>query len=463
MRGTGADQPVTAMKARNGAGAKGLTYPAGDGTTTTDGNVGGRIVRDSAKSFPVTKRQVWEAYKRVKANRGAAGVDGQTIEQFEEHLSNNLYKLWNRLASGSYMPQAVRRVEIPKSDGGVRPLGIPTVADRVAQTVVKDYLEPSLELHFHEDSYGYRPGKSARQALDRARRRCWEYAWVVDLDIKGFFDTIDHALLMRALERHTSEGWVLLYVRRWLEAPVELTDGQMQVRAMGTPQGGVVSPLLANLFLHYVFDMWMQRHHPGVPFERYADDVLCHCRTRAQAEAVLAQLTHRFAECGLTLHPLKTRLVYCKDDDRRGEYPETSFDFLGYTFRARRSKNRWGKYFINFSPAISAKAGKRLRQEVRSWKLHMRSDETLEDLARMYNRRIRGWVNYYGMFYKSELYGTLEQIDRKLVLWAARKYKRLRGHRRRAAHWLARIARAQPGLFAHWRLLWGQAGIGRAG
>lgn len=458
-RGTGAEQSVVAMKARNGAGAKGLPYPAENGATT--GN--GRIARDAAKSFPITKRQVWEAYKRVKANRGAAGVDGQTIEQFEEDLSNNLYKLWNRLASGSYMPQAVRRVEIPKSDGGMRPLGIPTVADRIAQTVVKQFLEPQLEEHFHADSYGYRPGKSAHQALERARRRCWDYAWVVDLDIKGFFDTIEHELLMRALARHTRERWVLLYVRRWLQAPVELADGQKQVRAMGTPQGGVISPLLANLFLHYVFDRWMQRYHPGVPFERYADDVLCHCRTRAQAQVVLAQLTRRFAECGLTLHPQKTRLVYCKDDDRRGNYPVTSFDFLGYAFRPRRSKNRWGKPFINFCAAISPQAGKRIRQEIRSWNLHLRSDKTLQDLARMFDTQIRGWVNYYGAYYKSALYPTLRHLDRKLVLWATRKYKRLRRHRRRAAQWLERIARARPRLFAHWPLLWGQAGVGRAG
>lgn len=458
-RGTGAEQSVGATKARNGARAKGLPYPAEDGATT--GN--GRIARNAAKSFPITKGQVWEAYKRVKANRGAAGVDGQTIEQFEEDLSNNLYKLWNRLASGSYLPQAVRRVEIPKPDGGMRPLGIPTVADRIAQTVVKQFLEPQLEEHFHADSYGYRPGKSAHQALERARRRCWEYAWVVDLDIKGFFDTIEHGLLMRALARHTQERWVLLYVQRWLQAPVELAEGQMQVRALGTPQGGVISPLLANLFLHYVFDQWMQRHHSEVPFERYADDVLCHCRTRARAEVVLAQLTQRFAACGLTLHPQKTRLVYCKDDDRRGEFPVTSFEFLGYMFRARRSKNRWGKPFVNFCAAISPQAGKRIRQEVRRWQLHLRSDKTLQDLARMFDKQIRGWVNYYGAFYKSALYPTLRHLDRKLVLWATRKYKRLRGHRRRAAHWLERIARARPRLFAHWPLLWGQAGVGRAG
>ena len=462
MRGTGTDQSVVATKACNGAGAKGLTYPAEEGATTAGGDVGRRIGPELAKSFPVTKRQVWDAYKRVKANRGAAGVDAQTIAEFEEDLSNNLYKLWNRMASGSYMPQAVRRVELPKPDGGIRPLGIPTISDRIAQTVAKQYLEPALEAIFHEDSYGYRPGKSAHQALDRARRRCWGYAWVIDLDIKAFFDTIDHDLLLRAVRWHTNDSWVLLYVQRWLEAPVELEDGQRQVRSMGTPQGGVISPLLANLFLHYVFDMWMQRHHPEVPFERYADDALCHCRTRGQAEALLAGLHARFGECGLTLHPMKTRLVYCQDDDRRENYPATSFDFLGYTFRARRSKNWRGKFFVNFSPAISAKAGKRIREQIHEWRLHMRSDETLEELAQMYNQRIRGWVNYYAAFYKSELYPTLRHLDRKLALWATRKYKRLRRHRRRAEQWLARIARRQPGLFAHWRLLSGKTGVGRA-
>jgi len=268
---------------------------------------------------------------------------------------------------------------------------------------------------------------------------------------------------MRALERHTKEKWVLLYVQRWLQAPVELAEGQIEARALGTPQGGVISPLLANLFLHYVFDKWMHRRYPDVPFERYADDVVCHCRTRGQAEAMLVRLKRRFAECGLTLHPDKTRLVYCKDGDRRGEYPATSFDFLGYTFRARRSKNRWGKPFINFCAAISAKAGKRIRQEIRSWRLPLRSDKTLEDLAHMFDRQIRGWVNYYGAFYKSGLYPTLRHLDRKLVLWATRKYKRLRGHRRRATHWLERIARARPWLIAHWRLSWGQTRMGRAG
>jgi len=463
MRGTGTEQAVVAKKSRNGLGAKGLPHCAEDAVATSGGNIVGRTDADSAKSLPISKRQVWEAYKRVKANRGAAGVDGQTLPEFEEDVTNNLYKLWNRMASGSYMPPAVRRVEIPKSDGKMRPLGIPTVADRIAQMVVKQILEPGLEPMFHEDSYGYRPGKSAHHAIAQARKRCWKYAWVVELDIKGFFDNIDHDLLLKAVRHHTKEKWVVMYIERWLKAPVQMLDGTLQDRTRGTPQGGVISPLLANLFLHYVFDMWMQRHHDSVPFERYADDVVCHCRSQSQAEALMSALGQRFAQCGLELHPVKTRVVYCKDADRRGNYPETSFDFLGYTFRPRLSKNRWGKTFVNFSPAMSAKAGKAIRQEIRNWNLQNRSDKSLFDLAHMFNAKIRGWVNYYGAFYKSMLYPTLRQIDRKLVLWLTRKHKRYQGHRRRASHWLARIALKETQMFAHWSLLWGQASMGRAG
>jgi len=463
MRGTGTEQAVVAEKDRNGSGAKGLPHQANVEATTTGGNARGRIAEAKAKPLPISKRQVWEAYKLVKANGGAAGVDGQSLEEFEENVSDNLYKLWNRLASGSYMPPAVKRVEIPKAGGGIRPLGVPSVADRIAQTVIKSMLEPMMEPIFHDDSYGYRPGRSAKQALAQARQRCWKYAWVVEIDIKGFFDNIDWELLLRAVRRHVSENWVVMYVERWLKAPVQMPDGTQQQRTRGTPQGGVVSPLLANLFLHYVFDKWMQRHYGDIPFERYADDGVCHCRSQAQAQMLMEQLRMRFEQCGLELHPQKTRIIYCKDADRRGNYPVTSFDFLGFTFRPRLSKNRWGKTFVNFSPAVSAKATKSIRQEVRSWNLQLRSDKALDDLARMFNAMIRGWVNYYGAFYKSALYPTLRQIDRKLVLWATRKFKRLRRHRRRASHWLARIARKHTRLFAHWPLLWGQALMGRAG
>jgi group II intron reverse transcriptase/maturase len=281
---------------------------------------------------------------------------------------------------------------------------------------------------------------------------------VLDLDIRSYFDSIDHALLMRAVRKHTDCPWVLLYMERWLKAPVQLRDGTLEARDRGTPQGSVISPLLANLFLHYAFDVWMQRYYPHIPFERFADDGICHCRTEAEAKELKAALEQRFADCGLELHPQKTTIVYCKDDDRRDDYPETKFDFLGYTFRPRRSKNRRGKLFINFTPAVSNKAAKAMRQTMRRWRLHLRSDKSLDDLARMFNPVIRGWMNYYRHYYKSALYPTLRHLDSILDQWATRKYKRLRRHRRRATHWLARLARRQPGLFAHWRLLQPVAG-----
>jgi RNA-directed DNA polymerase len=411
---------------------------------------------DRAKPFEIPKREVWEAYKRVRANQGAAGVDGQSIADFEADLSNNLYKLWNRLSSGSYFPPPVRRVDIPKGDGRTRPLGIPTVADRIAQTVVKRYLEPLLEPRFHKDSYGYRPGKSALDAVGVARQRCWRHDWVLDLDIKAFFDSIETDLLMRAVRKHTDCPWVPLYIERWLKAPVQMADGSLIARQRGTPQGGVVSPLLANLFLHYAFDLWMCRNHRDILFERYADDAICHCRSEAQAKTLRASLERRFAECGLTLHPEKTKIVYCKDEDRRGDYPTQRFDFLGYTFRPRLARRRGGKIGVSFSPAASDKALKAIRQTVRGWSLHNRSDKSLDDLARMFNSHIRGWINYYGRYYKSALYLTLRHIDRTLARWAHRKFKSLRRHRRRSRHWLERIARRQPRLFAHWGLLQGR-------
>jgi group II intron reverse transcriptase/maturase len=411
-----------------------------------------------AKPFSISKQAVWEAFKRVKANQGAAGVDGQSIEEFEKDLSNNLYKLWNRLSSGSYFPPPVRRVEIPKPDGRKRPLGIPTVADRVAQMVVKQCLEPILEPHFHRDSYGYRPGKSALQAVGVARKRCWKYHWVLDLDIKSFFDSIDHELLMRAVRKHTDCKWVLLYIERWLKAPVQLPDGTLLDRGKGTPQGGVISPLLANLFLHYALDKWMARHFPKLPFERYADDVICHCVSEKQAKYLLNRVRGRLAECRLELNKEKTKIVYCKDSNRKGSYANESFDFLGFTFGPRLSKNRDGRCFVSFSPAASNKATKAIRQVIRSWNLHRRTDKSLEDFAHMFNPIIRGWITYYGSYYKSALYRTFWHLDRILSRWASRKYKRLRGRQRKAQRWLRRIRKSQPLLFAHWSFAYALAG-----
>jgi group II intron reverse transcriptase/maturase len=407
-----------------------------------------------AKPFINPKREVWEAFKKVKANQGAAGVDGQSIADFEGDLTNNLYKLWNRLSSGSYLPQPVRRVDIPKATGGTRPLGIPTVADRIAQEVVRRYLEPRLDPLFHADSYGYRPGRSAIDAVRTARQRCWRYDWVLDLDIKGFFDSIPHDLLLKALRSHTDCRWVLLYVERWLKALVQGDDGCLEPREAGTPQGSVVSPILANLFLHYAFDRWMSRTYAAVPFERYADDAICHCRTRPEAEALRAALEERLAACGLVLHSQKTKIVYCADTNRNGRHPVVLFDFLGYTFRPRFTAWPNGKYGVAFLPAASHDALKALRRQVRRWSLQRRTDQGLEDLARMVNPYIRGWINYYSHFYKSALYASLRRIDFHLRTWVRRKFKRFRQTPKGAREWLARVIRTNPGLFAHWPLLY---------
>lgn len=395
---------------------------------------------------------VLEAWERVKANRGAAGIDEESLQDFERNLKDNLYRIWNRMSSGSYLPPPVRTVAIPKNGGGERKLGIPTVSDRVAQMVVKRYLEPKLEPLFHADSYGYRPFKSAHDAVGQARQRCWRFDWVIDLDIKGFFDNISHELMMRAVRKHAREKWVVLYIERWLKAPAQDEHGHLTPRNKGTPQGGVISPLLANLFLHYAFDQWMARQHPDLPFERYADDAIVHCRTREEAERLREEITRRLAECELELNAQKTKIVYCKDDDRRGNHEHEKFTFLGYEFRPRRAKNYRGKFFISFLPAVSDKAAKKIREEVRGWKLHLRSDKTLNDLARMFNPMIRGWVQYYGKYYRSMLYPVLRPLDRILVRWACRKYKKLRGHHRRAAQWLRRIAQRDGKLWAHWQI-----------
>ena len=409
---------------------------------------------DEAKPFLIPKREVWEAFKRVKANQGAAGVDGQSILEFEADLSNNLYRLWNRLSSGSYFPPPVKRVEIPKADGGKRPLGIPTVADRVAQEVARRYLEPVLEPVFHADSYGYRPGKSAIDAVRKARERCWRYDWVLDLDIKGFFDSLDWELLLKAVRSHTDCRWVLLYVERWLRAPVQMEDGSIVPRTAGTPQGGVISPLLANLFLHYAFDRWMAREFPHIPFERYADDAICHCKSAEEARALWSALADRFATCKLALHPEKTRIVYCKDANRRGGFPAMSFDFLGFQFRAR--KTMWqGKAVHGFLPAVSPNALVRISREVRRWTLHHRSDKSLEELAAIYNPIIRGWIGYYGNFYRTQLRPTLKRIDLYVIRWARRKFKRMVHQTKGGRDWFDRLRRANPALFAHWPLCHG--------
>src|SRR4051795_6537378 len=405
-----------------------------------------------SKPFDIPKTLIWKAYQKVLANKGAAGVDGQSLEEFKASEKDNLYKLWNRLSSGSYFPPPVRAVEIPKRGGGVRTLGVPTVADRIAQTAVAMVLEPEVEQVFHPDSYGYRPGRSAHQALEECKQRCWRVPWVIDLDIQGFFDNVPHAPILAAVKKHTSLPWVLLYVRRWLSAPVQQSDGSLARREKGTPQGSAISPLLSNLFMHYAFDSWMVREFPAVQFERYCDDVVVHCRSEFQARRVRNVIAARLAQVGLELHPDKTRVVYCKDADRRGDHEVTSFTFLGYEFRPRLAKSKTGKHFVSFLPAVSTDAMKAMGRKIRSWHLARRNDKSLDDLARMFNNIVQGWINYYGRFYKSKLLYFLRRLNQHLMRWARQKYKRLRRRERRAMAWLAEIARRSPRLFAHWRL-----------
>jgi RNA-directed DNA polymerase len=400
------------------------------------------------KPFVIPKQLVWEAYEKVKANKGAAGVDGCSVEDFEEDLRGNLYKIWNRMSSGTYFPPPVKAVEIPKP-GGTRILGVPTVADRIAQTVVALALEPRTESIFHDDSYGYRQRRSALQAVERCRQRCWKKDWVLDLDVQKFFDSVDHSLMVKAVEANTSQRWVVLYVRRWLVAPLQLPDGTLQERDRGTPQGSAVSPVLANLFMHYAFDVYLAREFPLVDFERYADDAVVHCVTERQARQVWAALAARMEEVGLRLHPDKTKLVYCKDSRRRGSFESTSFKFLGYTFAPRKARYPDGKAFTSFLPAVSPEALKAMSQQVREWRIHRRTRLELDELADWINPIVSGWMTYYGRFYRSQLYPFLRRINTYLMRWARKKYKRLRSYKRFRAWWTGLVQRA-PGLFKHW-------------
>ena len=407
---------------------------------------------DKTKSFDITKETVYEAYLAVKKNKGAAGVDDVSIAEFETDLKNNLYKLWNRMSSGSYLPPAVKAVNIPKKTGGTRTLGIPTVADRIAQMVVKKQFEPKVEKYFCEDSYGYRPGKSAHDALDVTRKRCWKYDWVLEFDIKGLFDNIDHELLMKAVRKHTECKWELLYIKRWLTAPFMGTDGKPMKRERGTPQGGVISPVLANLFLHYCFDLWMKREFPNNSWCRYADDGLIHCTSEKQAHYIKDRLNKRLNECKLEMHPDKTQIVYCKDSNRGGNRENISFTFLGYTFKPRKAKGHDGISFTSFLPAVSQKAKTSISQEICGWRLLWMTQKNIDQIAEYINPAVRGWLNYYGRYGKKELARVLDNANYHLMLWTRRKFKKCRHSPTKAYRYLSRIHAANPRLFVHWEV-----------
>ena len=406
---------------------------------------------EETKPFKISKQIVKVAFDRVKANKGTYGIDEQSIADFEVNLKDNLYKIWNRMSSGTYFPKPVKAVAIPKKNGGTRILGIPTVEDRVAQMIAKIYFEPSVEKIFYEDSYGYRPNKSAIQAVGVLRERCWRKDWVVDFDIKGLFDNIRHDYLIEMVKRHTEEQWIILYIERWLKTPFKMQDGTIVERTAGTPQGGVISPVLANLFLHYVFDNFMSKEFPNIPWVRYADDGALNCVSIKQAQYIIKVLDKRFKTFGLKLNLSKTKIVYCKDDDRKEDYENISFDFLGYTFKPRYAKSKHGKYFTSFLPAISGKAKKAIRKEIKRWKIQLKVEKSIKEIAQMYNSKIQGWINYYSYYYKTECYKCLRYINRCLIKWAWKKYKKINS-RKRASKLIYTIASRDKSLFAHWKI-----------
>jgi group II intron reverse transcriptase/maturase len=412
------------------------------------------IFNEQPKSQPISRLQVNEAFKKVKANKGASGVDGVSIEEVAKNLRKYLYPIWNRMASGSYQPKAVRQVLIPKGDGKMRPLGIPTIVDRVAQQVIATELEQIVEKHFSPNSFGYRPNKSAHDALEQCRINCMKYSWVIDLDIKGFFDNIDHELLLKAVQFYTQEKHILLYVKRWLNAPVEIADGtQIQPNGKGTPQGGVISPVLANIFMDIVFDKWIAKISPETPFERYADDIVIHCKNIKEALRLLEKIKQRLRDCKLELNQEKSKIVYCRNNQKRQppfKVKYQKFDFLGYTFKPRVIKER-GKIKLGFTPAMSQKSRSRIARELQEMNFHRWVHFPISKIAELLKLKLRGWINYYGKFRMSEMRKLFRVLHFRLTKWIRNKFRRFRKKPWYVAYkYLQSISRTYPNLFEHW-------------
>lgn len=411
------------------------------------------IELEKTKSLPITKEMVWEAYLQVKRKGKSAGVDDLSMAEYDLQRHRHLYKVWNRLASGSYFPPPVLQVDIPKKNGTIRQLGIPTISDRVAQTVIKNQIEERLEKIFHPQSYGYRPKRSAHQALEQVRNNCWKYDWVIDLDIKNFFDDIDHDKLQKALSKHVKEKWILRYIERWLKAPLQTSNGEIVARTNGTPQGGVISPLLANLFLHYTLDVWLVRFNPTIEFVRYADDIIIHCWTQSQAEQSLQQIKERVEDCGLKLHPDKTKIVYCRDFRRQKKYQKVKFDFLGYTFQPRTSKSKkTGRLFLGFDCAISIQSRSRIFEQIRKMNIPRMRCDSIVGIAHHLNPKLRGWIRYFGKYRGYSLSKVFYILRIKLVRWARYHYKRYRNNLTKAYKWLDTVRKQFSSLFYHWHV-----------
>ncbi len=402
------------------------------------------------KTVPITYQMVVEAYAKVKQGGKATGIDDESWSDFEiKGAEKQLYVIWNRMASGSYFPQGVREVEIPKKDGKTRTLGIPTIRDRIAQQVVKRYMEQRIDAHFHPQSYGYRPLKSAKQAIEQVRQNCLQQDWVIDMDISKFFDEIDHDLMLKAVEAMLPEKWIKVYVQRWLQMQVVKADGTVVDRAKkGTPQGGVISPLLANLFLHFGLDKWLEQNYPQVKFVRYADDAVVHCQSKVEAQQLLAAIEQRLKRIGLQLNEAKTKIVYCKDYRRRQNHEHVQFGFLGFSFQPRSAQSKFGNgHFTAFVPEISKENQKKIRENIRETVNWRNTSQRVEQIAAILNSKLRGWLNYFEMYGKRQLDKTMLYLQTKLLKWLKRKHKQ---GAMKCSRQLQTLQQQKPTLFYHW-------------